>query len=181
VIAPAFNLARLLAVAALAASAACGAYFGRAPLQVQLAALKADAAETARLQAGAAANTLQQAQLRGDALTTALAQRQEQITQLSKDKRDALNRLTTGRACLSGAAVRVLNQPDGPADLGPEPVPPPPVGTAATGEDFATDTDIGQWAIAARAQYSDCRARLDALIDWHTTQSTGAAHGNGAD
>lgn len=172
----------LLAVClGLAGGGWAGWSLGRAPLHTELASARTDMAqlrtthaETARVAALAAAKALQQAQQRGDALTTKLAQRQAQINQLSKDKRDALNRLTTGRACLTGAAVRVLNQPDGPADAGPEPVPTPPVGAAAAGAAFATDADVGQWAIAARAQYSDCRARLAALIDWHT--AGGARH-----
>lgn len=155
----------------LAGGGWAGWSLGRAPLHTELAQLRTTHAETARVAALAAAKGLQQAQQRGDALTTTLAQRQAQINQLSKDKRDALNRLTTGRACLGAAAVRVLNQPDfddSPTRTGPEPVPTPPGGAAAAGGAFATDADVGQWAIAARAAHDTCRQWLDALIDWHT-------------
>lgn len=173
----------LLALAlGLAGGGWAGWRLGRAPLHTELASAKTDMAqlrtthaETARVAALAAAKGLQQAQQRGDALTTALAQRQAQINQLWKDQRDALNRLTTGRACLGAAAVRVLNEPDSATtSAGHEPVPAPPGGAVAADGAFATDADVGHWAIAARAQYGDCRARLAALIDWHT--AGGARH-----
>jgi len=167
----------LLALVVLATGAAAGAYFARAPLQVQLSSARADMAElrtthaeTDRLQAQAAARLLQQAQERGNALTDDLAQRQAQIDQLSTENRHALARLTTGRACLSSAAVRVLNQPSDTAPTGLEPVPETPGGAAAAGGAFATDADVGHWAATARAEHEICRARLSALIGWHTAE-----------
>ena len=160
-------MSRLLLIAAALLAGALGWQQGRLPLRVELAQLRSTQAETAKLQALAAAKGLQQAQARGDALAHGLALRQAHIDQLTKDQRDAINRLTTGRACLSGAAVRVLNAADPGASAGPEPVPAPPGGAAATGAAFATDADVGHWAIAARAAHTDCRARLGALIDWH--------------
>jgi hypothetical protein len=145
-----------------------GAWLGRAPLQAQLAELRQTHSETARLQALAAARTLQAAQQHGDTLTHDLAQRQTQIDQLTTEKHHALARLATGRACLSGAAVRVLNHSATDA-AGPAPVPETPSGAADAGEAFATDADVGHWAVDARARFDACRARLDALIDWHTT------------
>jgi hypothetical protein len=38
---------------------------------------------------------------------------------------------------------------------------------ASSGDQYATDTQVGDWAIDAAAQYQVCRTRLDALIDWH--------------
>ena len=155
-------------LACLFVGAGLGLQIGRSPLQAELAQLRTTHAETARLAALASARTLQSAQTRGDALTTQLAQRQVQIDQLAKDKRDAIHRLTTGRACLSGAAVRVLNQPDDPADYGATTGVPQPVGSSqAADAAFASDTDIGQWIVTAKSQYELCRQRLDALIDWH--------------
>lgn len=169
----------LLAAVVFATGAAAGAYFARSPLLVAVATAKAELAtakadmadlrtthaETARLAAMAAATTLQQAQQRGDVLTDALAQRQVQIDKISREKRDAINRLTTGRVCFSGAAVRMLN--DDPADYGAPAVPPATSGPDAADAAAATDTDIGHWIVTARAQYATCRQRLDALIDWH--------------
>lgn len=146
-------------------SGVVGWQLGRLPVLAQLADLRTTHAETARLAARSAANTLQQAQQRGDVLTDALAQRQAQIDQLHQDKRHALTRVTTGRPCLSSAAVRLLN--DDPADYGAPSVPPATGSPDAAGATTATDVDVGGWAIAARAQYNTCRARLAALIDWH--------------
>jgi len=146
-------------------SGVVGWQLGRLPVLAQLADLRTTHAETARLAARSAANTLQQAQQRGDVLTDALAQRQAQIDQLHQDKRHALTRVTTGRPCLSSAAVRLLN--DDPADYGAPGVPQATGSPDADHATTATDADVGGWAIAARAQYNTCRARLSALIDWH--------------
>lgn len=152
-------------LACLFVGAGLGLQIGRSPLQAELAQLRTTHAETARLAARSAANTLQQAQQRGDVLTDALAQRQAQIDQLHQDKRHALTRVTTGHPCLSSAAVRLLN--DDPADYGAPSVPQATGSPDADHATTATDADVGGWAIAARAQYNTCRARLAALIDWH--------------
>lgn len=152
-------------LACLFVGAGLGLQIGRSPLQAELAQLRTTHAETARLAAQASARQLQAAQVRGDALTHDLAQRQAQIDQLHQDKRHALTRVTTGRPCLSLAAVRLLN--DDPADYGAPSVPQATGSTDAADGAAATDADVGGWAIAARAQYNTCRARLAALIDWH--------------
>lgn len=165
-----FPVAFLLA--GLALGAALSWKLGRAPLLVELAQARSTQAEAAKLAALAAARGLQLAQARGDALSTALAAKQAQLYQLQKDRHAALQRFTTGRACLGAAAVGVLNGADSVAGAGLEPVPPPTGGAAAAGASFATDADVGHWAIAARAAHGECRARLDALIDWHGDQGT---------
>jgi hypothetical protein len=129
----------------------------------QLADMRSSIAESDRLRARAAATALQAAQVRGDVLTRDLLARETLINRISKEKRDALSRLTTGRPCLSADAVGVLN---GTAGAGAG-MPPAPGSAAATGGGFATDADVGQWAAAARAAHDTCRTRLDALIDWH--------------
>jgi hypothetical protein len=125
--------------------------------------MRSSIAESDKLRALAAATALQAAQVRGETLTRDLLARQQQIERLAKEKRDALNRLTTGRPCLSADAVGVLNGPEG-ASAG---VPAPTGGAAATGGGFATDSDVGGWAADARASHDTCRSRLNALIDWH--------------
>ena len=149
-----------------ALSGVVGWQLGRLLVLADLADLRTTHAETARLRSQAAANTLQQAQQRGDVLTDELAQRQVQIDKISREKRDAINRLTTGRVCFSSAAVRVLN--DDPADYGAATAMPPATGSpdAADGA-AATDTDIGHWIVTAKSQYELCRERYHALIDWH--------------
>ena len=148
----------------VAVAAAAGAWVLQAnSYEVKLADMRSSIAESDRLRARAAATGVQAAQVRGDVLTRDLLAREALINRLSKEKRDALSRLTTGRPCLSADAVGVLNDQAG-AGAG---MPQATGITAATGGVFATDADVGQWAIAARAAHDTCRHRLDALIDWH--------------
>ena len=162
------NAALLVRLASIAAMAVCvggaGYELGRAPLKVQLAQqAKAYATEKQHL-AEAAATLLAEAQARGDALTTGLLTQQTQIDQLKTEARRAIPLLTTGKPCLSAAALRVLDNAPGLDVAG---LPPATGGAAAAGARIATDTDIGGWAVDAGAGFSVCRARLDALIDWH--------------
>ena len=148
----------------VAVAAAAGAWAWQAnSYEAKLADMRGSIAESGRLRARAAATALQAAQVRGDVLTRDLLAREVLINRLSKEKRDALSRLTTGRPCLSADAVGVLND-QASAGAG---MPTPPGSPAATGGVFATDADVGQWAAAARSAHDTCRSRLDALIDWH--------------
>ena len=156
----AFFCAALVALGAWA-----GHSLGRAPLLVELADLRTAQAETAKLQAMASARVLSDAQVRSDALTVRLAGSQEQIFNLQRAAHASINQTTFNRHCLSADAVRVLNRTDGAA--GPD-VPQTGGSAAAAGGAFATDSDVGHWAVDARAQHEQCRQRLDALIDWHT-------------
>jgi hypothetical protein len=168
---------------ALAAVIAAGATWplARAPLQGEIANLrKAYAglreanAESVRLATLAVAARLQTAQAAGEEASAKLATTLAQNDQLTREKRDALKAATTGRACLSGRAVRVLNGTTGsthgaagagvPAASG-EPV--------AEGGAVATDSDVGGWIAGAIEQHDACRAQLDALIDWHAQQQAG--------
>lgn len=156
----------LLALGLVAAAGAWGGWtIGRAPLQVALSDLRsAHATEAAGLAEGAL-QRLQAAQARADALAASLAAIQAQNNRLSKEKTRALQNQTSGRACLSADALRVLNDAPG---LDVDGLPAPSGGAATAGEPTATDTDIGTWAIAAGAQYQACGDQLNALIDWHT-------------
>ena len=130
---------------------------GRARLQTEQAQQAEQAAERA-------ATALAAAQARGDALSSALSERQDQIDRLTKEKRDAVAPATTGRTCLEPAALRML---DGAAGLQVARLPEAPRDPAAAGAAIATDTDVARWALDAGAQHEQCRARLDALIAWH--------------
>ena len=153
-----------IACLASAAIAAAGAWVWQAhSYEDKLADMRSSIAESGRLRARAAATALQSAQVRGDVLTRDLLTREAMINRLSKEKRDALSRLTTGRPCLSADAVGVLNGTTGTGDGMPQATGIP----AATGGGFATDADVGQWAAAAIAAHDTCRQRLEALIDWH--------------
>lgn len=142
--------------------------------------------EAAQVQA--AAQALQAAQVRGDALTTALVRSQGQVNQLKQEAHRALSTATTGRTCLDGAAVRVLQHAPGitllptaasgaaaalgaPASAGGDAAPAPSDYTfSATDITLtATDTQVAHWAVEAAAHYTMCRTQLHALIDWHTT------------
>ena len=152
------------------AAAAIGWTVGRAPLLTQIAKQDtAHALEKLRI-SDRNAEVLQAANDRGDQLVTALELRQDDINQLAREKRDAITKVTTGRACLGESALRLLNSAPGLSvrGLAPAVSGPTAAGAApATDSIVSTDTDIATWAIDAGAQYEVCRARLDALIDWH--------------
>lgn len=131
----------------------------------------------------AAAKALQQAQAVNDALSTRLAQTLTQTATLQQEKTHALRLAAAGRVCLDGRTLSVLNTAPGLSVAGygvPTPQPaavaagasaepdthPAPAPTGA-GDLIATDADIGAWAIGAGAAFETCRARLNALIDWH--------------
>ena len=148
----------------VAVAAAAGAWVWQAnSYEAKLADMRSSIAESDKLRALAAATALQAAQVRSDVLTRDLLAREALINRISKEKRDALSRLTTGRPCLSADAVWVLNGTEGSGAGMPQATGIP----AATGGGFATDSDVGQWAAAAIAAHDTCRYRLDALIDWH--------------
>jgi prophage endopeptidase len=155
-------------LAALLLGAAAGAWggwsMGRAPLQVALSELRTERATQAAADAQAALQRLQEAQARGDALTAALEATRTQNNRLSQEKTRAFQNQSTGRACLSLDALRVLNDAPGLSVAG---LPAPTSSAAAASEPVATDTDLGTWAIAAGAQYQACSNQLSALIDWH--------------
>jgi methionine-rich copper-binding protein CopC len=120
-------------------------------------AVKAAQAATARLQMAAELN---------NQIVAEVTKQEQEIQRLNKEKNDALRKLTVGRPCLSGAAVRVLNSPGQPAgpvpDAGPEPLP----ADAA----FATDTDVGQWIADAQESYDTCRGRLAGIASFYERQ-----------
>ena len=106
---------------------------------------------------------------RGDELATSLASQQSRITQLHQEHTREINRLTTGRACLSAELVGVLNRTQPATTDGPDALPAPTGSTAKSDASaFATDADVGNWTASARQQYAECAARLGSLIEWHT-------------
>ena len=106
---------------------------------------------------------------RGDELATSLNIQQSHITKLHQEHTREINRLTTGRACLSAELVGVLNRTQPATTDGPDAMPAPTGSTAsADASAFATDADVGNWTASARQQYAECAARLGSLIEWHT-------------
>lgn len=132
---------------------------------VEIADLKRDAAQQQANNADAALHRLQQAQARGDVLTSKLQAAESTIDTLAQEKNDAIRRLTVGRRCLDSAAVRVLNQPTG---LQAVAVPTAAGQPAADDAAFATDTDVGLWITQCQRGYETCRGRLQAVADFFT-------------
>ncbi|MCK9987618.1 MAG: hypothetical protein AzoDbin1_04090 [Azoarcus sp.] len=166
-----FTAEFLVTVALLAAGLWVGFQIGENSARTELAQVREAAARDQAAIAEHASRRLLEAQARGDELTTQLhvANRAAMLTQEKLD--EALRRATTGRACLSGPALRLL---DGAHGLRVD-VPEPARGPAATdgaapadpGELVASDTDVARWIARAGLQYDECRRRLDALIGWH--------------
>lgn len=124
------------------------------------------------------ANRLAAANSRGDRLALQLAGTQETLTTFAEEKTREIARLTSGRRCLDGAAVRLLNQPAGLKLGGPVPQTAGLVvrtdGAAAAGADdgaaqdeFATDADVAGWINLCRTRYDTCRSRLKSLADFY--------------
>ena len=131
--------------------------------QAEISNLQRGQATALATQRAADVETLKLAQKHGDTLTLQLQTTESALTTKEKELRNAIASKTTGRACLSGDVVRLLNgtATDGVADM-----PTPTASAAAEDGAAATDTDVANWAANARTQYDICRARLDALIDW---------------
>jgi hypothetical protein len=173
---PGPSLSALAFAAGLALAGPAAWYVGRLPLQAELADMAATDAKQKFLVAERTAAVLQAASARGDALSTTLAKAQSQIDQLNRSRRDALPKVTTGRTCLDGPALRLLNGAPGLSVSGFAATAGSIAaagGTVAADPDseaglISSDQDIAGWAIDAGAAFEVCRTRLDALIDWHT-------------
>lgn len=117
---------------------------------------------------------LADAQAHGNQLTLELEGYRNTLTLFAEEKNREIDRLATGRRCLDGGLVRVLNRPptaqrgeglpqtaglsvraDGPA-------------TAGTDDgQYATDRDVSGWINLARTRYDTCRAKLDTIRLFH--------------
>lgn len=152
----------VLAVAALALALGAG-LAGYQIGSAKVERLERQHAEAVATTANATTERLLSAAQKNDALAAQVSAFENDLARATQEKNDALSRLTTGRRCLDAAAVRLLNAGPAAADrlpeAGGEPV------SAAAG--FATDQDVGQWAIACRAGYDTCRGRLDAIRQFY--------------
>lgn len=152
--------------AGLAVAAVVGAAIGAGATTVikdgEIADLRRSQAQASERAATQNVARLQAALARGDALTSDLLAAQASADQLQEQIHDALQKSTSGRACLGGGALRLL---DG-ASLGIRAdLPPSAGGPAATdASDVATDTQVAGWAADANHRYNECARRLDALI-----------------
>lgn len=153
----------LVAIGAAAAGATLTAAVLVPHYRERIATMERDQAQAEADARSADVETLKLSKLHGDALTLRLQATESTLSKREKELRNAIASKTTGRACLSGDVVRLLNgtATDNATDL-PAPA---PVAAAADGP-AATDTDVAQWISYAKGQYEVCRARLNALIDW---------------
>lgn len=113
--------------------------------------------------AEAAAAEIAEAVRRGNELAARVAAAESTRDTALQETKDALRRVTTGRPCLSGPAVRLLNDSAG---LKPA-VPATPGQPAVTDAAVATDTDVGEWIAGAIRHYDTCRGRLAAVADFY--------------
>lgn len=143
-----------------------GWWFEHLERNAEVATIKGNYATEKANAASEALARINAAKSRSDDLENRLAASESARQTTKQETSREITRLTTGRPCLGADAVRLLNR-----SLGPEPaprlMPDASGGPVATDGPAATDTDVGQWITAASSQYATCRARLDALIDWH--------------
>lgn len=98
-------------------------------------------------------------QQKGDKLSTELKEAQTVIEKNRDERKKNVSKVTTGRECLSSAAVGLLrNQTSQTETSG---------GTnSEDAGNTASDADVTNWAIEAQTQYGICAKRLNKLIDW---------------
>jgi hypothetical protein len=150
-----------LALAFIAGGFACGVFIN-AVRTAQIAGLEAAHAAQQTAVAHASLQRWQAAAARADAAESRLAQQASITQQTLKEKQRGLSSITTGRPCLSGPAVGLLNGTGLRLSAVPAPAGPPDPAAAA----FASDTDVGGWIAAAQSQYEQCRDTRQALIEW---------------
>jgi len=123
----------------------------------------------------AARRRIEAAQVAGDAALLNERLRVESVTRTTEELQHALNRVTSDRTCLGGAARRLLNRSPGiaaaslPARAGGAAA---AVATATAdpgivaGSDSTSERDTAAWIARAAGQYDACRARIDAVAEW---------------
>lgn len=114
-----------------------------------------------------AAAELKAAVDRGNALAARVTAAESTRDIALQETQDALRKVTTGKPCLGGAAVRLLNHSVDTANM-PTATSQPAgaAAAAATDSDYVSDTDIALWAAFARRSYDTCRGRIDALNEF---------------
>ncbi len=156
-------------LSALLLGASLGWSLGHYPLKAEISQLKVDHQKEQIELMSNTIETLEIAKKNGDDLYLLLTKKTQEIDVLKKEKRNALTKVTHNSVCLDEPALRVLNSA---TEINVVDLPEATHRTAATDGAIATDTDIAIWITEAGSQYGQCRARLDALIAWHTHQPT---------
>ena len=102
-------------------------------------------------------------QKRGEILVARVAHEENHRDQINQEKSRVIQPLVTGRPCLAGTVVRLLNLPDGIK---------PGFVSQAAGESVpadagaATDSDVAAWIGQCSRGYETCRGRLKAIHDF---------------
>lgn len=154
----------IVALVSFFAGSGAGWYVTDAALDKQIARMEADHANEKTAAEKVYRERFIAVQALGDTLSGRLAQTEAHLTQKTKELSHALSKVTTGRACLNGAAVRLLNN----VDTGSGALLQATVSPVTEDAAVATDTDVAGWIGSAKGQYETCRARLGALIDFET-------------
>lgn len=101
-----------VALVSFFAGSGAGWYVTDAALGKQIALMEADHANEKTAAEKVYRERFIAVQALGDTLSGRLAQTEAHLTQKTKELSHALSKVTTGRACLNGAAVRLLNNVD---------------------------------------------------------------------
>lgn len=144
--------------------------------EARVARMQSDFAAAREAAAQESARRLAAALAAADASVAAALQQRDAADAKSKEIARELSRqkLLSGRACLSGAAVGLLNSHPAiglnlpaTAASAANPAARSAADPANTRPDAgATDADLAAWALDAMTLYQTCRARIDALRQW---------------
>lgn len=153
----------IVTLLALAGSAICGAALMADHKNAEISDMKAEQSASAARAAQVALSRLVVERQRGDRLVAQLAALETDLKTLNEEKDHAIRRLTVGRPCLGGAAVRVLN---GTSQRTAAAMSSPAGQSADADGGFASDTDVGLWIGNAQRAYRTCQGRLKAIADF---------------
>lgn len=115
------------------------------------------------------------AQKTGETLTARVSGLETTLYAFAEEKNREIKNLSTGRPCLGGAVVRLLNATSG-GGWRPGSVPQatglalPAAAAPASDPDadgYATDTDVGLWIGQCQRGYETCRGRIQAISDFY--------------
>lgn len=141
---------------------ATGWFVTRLYYQAEISQIERDVAQREKDVADANVAALSEANARSDKAIAEMARLEQLRRQQSQEHQREIKRLTTGRACLSGELVGLLNAktlPNGQRAA--------VEGAAAANAGFTTDTDVAEWIDTARYYYGRCQDRVNALIQFH--------------
>jgi hypothetical protein len=158
---------RAAVVAAFAAFFFCAGWLANG-WRLEARAARAESARVSAAEAMARKNfdALVEAERQGEVLSARVAVAETARDIALQEAQNALLRVTTGRACLGNAAVRLLNGA-ARADLKPPLLPAPAGAPAGADAAAASDTDVAFWAASAIRHYDTCRGRLAALAEFY--------------